>query len=153
MYTFLCLPLKTTANAPWPIKSLALYSNSPTLSISAVIFSSITQSRYSVSGFQRIWRHWHFICQMMLRHLEMIIELGWETTESLKTISKHRSSHRRFSFLLLNKREKLQPILDEDFQLCRQHLQIWILTLWHFRCSKKGRKYTTNTVVIKKRLE
>lgn len=37
-FTFLCLPLNTTAKAPWPIRSLALYSNSPTLSIANFYF-------------------------------------------------------------------------------------------------------------------
>lgn len=31
--TFLCLPRKTTANAPWPMSSLGLYSKSPTVSM------------------------------------------------------------------------------------------------------------------------
>lgn len=39
--TLRCLPLKTTANAPWPIRSFVLYSQSPTISIVDRDFSAI----------------------------------------------------------------------------------------------------------------
>lgn len=72
LFTFLCLPLNTTAKAPCPTKSFLLYSKSPTVSIVMDWWSSwywaLVDSCKCCSPLQKI-----ILEQMMLSVLAMLL--------------------------------------------------------------------------------